>query len=310
MRILTVMSVCLAGFTPANAFAEYRVLAVGIDKLVIVKPDGAVEWEMPWKGGTHDLHVLDNGNIMAIRNAHEVVEVDRKTKAEVWSYNAAKSNGNSGKPVEVHAIQPLPDGAVMIAESGPGRIIEVDRSGKLLKSTALVVSKPDPHRDTRLARKLDNGNYLVSHEGDGVIREYSGKDGKVVWEFPVPMFGKEPKPGHGPEAFGNQAFSAIRLKNGNTLIGSGNGHAILEVTPEKKIVWEVHQNDLQGVTLAWVTTLTVLPNGHLVIGNCHAGPGQPQLVEIERDSRHVVWTFDQFDLLGNDLTNSVLLGKM
>ncbi len=298
---------CVAGAT--CAIAQHRVLAVGNDKLVIVKPDGEVEWEMPWKGGTHDLHVLDNGNIMAIRNAREVVEIDRATKQDVWSYNAAESNGNSGKPVEVHAIQPLAGGKVMIAESGPGRIIEVDRTGKLLKSTALVVSKPDAHRDTRIARKLDNGNYLVSHEGDGVIKEYSGDDGKVVWEYPVPMFGKEPKPGHGPDAFGNQAFSAIRLKNGNTLIGTGNGHSILEVTPDKKIIWEVHQNDLQGITLAWVTTLDVLPNGHLVIGNCHAGPGQPQIVEIERDSRHVIWAFDQFELLGNDLTNSVILKK-
>lgn len=304
MRALLLSVAILLAALPA--FAQHRVLAVGNDKLMVISADGKVDWEMPWKSGTHDLHVLENGNYLAVRDAHVVVEIDPKTKQDVWTYNAAESNGNSGKPLEIHAIQPLPGESVMIAESGPGRIIEIDRAGKLLKSVKLTVDNPNPHRDTRLARKLDNGHYLVCHEGDGVVREYDG-DGKVVWDFPVPLFGHERADGHGPEAFGNQAFSAIRLKNGNTLIGAGNGHALLEVAPDKKIVWEVHQKDLVGITLAWITNVTVLPNDHIVFGNCHAGPGQPQIIEIEHDSRHVLWKFDHFDILGNDLTNSVLL---
>ncbi|GMW03057.1 MAG: hypothetical protein AMXMBFR84_41930 [Candidatus Hydrogenedentota bacterium] len=290
-----------------RANAEHTVLAAGNGKLVEVAPNGSIDWEMPWPGGLHDLHVLENGNILTVRNAKEVVEIEKASKSVVWSYNAAESNGNSGKAMEIHAIQPLPGGQIMIAESGPGRIIEIDREGTLLKNTALKVSKPDAHRDTRLARKLANGNYLVCHEGDGIVREYSGDDDSVVWEFPVPLFGKEPKPGHGPEAFGNQVFSALRLNNGNTLIGTGNGHSILEVAEDKTIVWELHQNDLPGITFAWITTLEVLPNGHIVIGNCHAGPGQPQIVEIEPKTQKVMWTFDLFELLGNDLTNSTLL---
>ena len=47
-------------------------------------------------------------------------------------------------------------------------------------------------------------------------------------------------------------------------------NSVLEVTPERKIVWELHQHDLPSITLAWVTTLEVLPNGNYVIGNCHA----------------------------------------
>ena len=288
------------------ALAQHRVLSVGNDKLVVVERDGAVSWEMPWKGGTHDLHVLPNGHYLAVRFAKEVVEVDPATKAEVWTYNAATANGNTGKPIEIHAIQPLPNDAIMIAESGPARIIEVDRAGKLLAEITLKVDKPHPHRDTRLARKLDNGHYLVCHEGDGVIREYDAASA-VVWEFPVPLFGKAPAPGHGPEAFGNQAFSAIRLPNGNTLIGTGNGHSLLEVTPAKEIAWALHQGDLPGITLAWITNLTRLPNGNIAFGNCHAGPDAPQIIEIAPRSTKVLWKFHDFPLLGNDLTNSVLL---
>jgi len=289
-----------------TANAQHRVLVQGNDRLAMVGEDGAIDWEMKWPL-IHDIHMLPTGNILTVRDMHIVTEIDVATKHVVWSYDSAKENGNAGQRVEVHAIQPLADGTVMIAESGPGRIIEIDRSGKLLKETKLKLDRPDPHRDTRLARKIANGNYLACHEGDGVVREYGGTTGAVVWEYPVPMFGREPAPGHGPEAYGNQAFSAVRLPNGNTLIGTGNGHSVIEVTPEKEIVWELHQRDLPGIVFAWVTTLDVLPNGHYVIGNCHAGPGQPLLVEIDPKTRKVLWTFDRFDDFGNSVSNTQLV---
>ncbi len=306
MRTMMLLATVLAMLINVEARAEHRVLVQGNDRLAMVSASGKIDWEMKWPL-VHDLHLLPNGHILTVRDMHVVVEIDPATKAIVWSYDSAASNGNAGRPVEAHAIQPLAGDAVMIAESGPARIIEVDRSGKLLKTVKLVVDHPMTHRDTRLARKIANGNYLVCHEGDGAVREYDGKDGHVVWDFPVPLFGHGPKDGHGPEAFGNQAFSAVRLANGNTLIGTGNGHAVLEVTPERKIVWELHQNDLPNIVFAWVTTLEVLPNGNYVIGNCHAGPGQPLLVEIEPKSRKVVWTFDQFEAFGNAVSNTVLM---
>lgn len=289
-----------------SAAAQHRVLTVGDGALYLFRPDGEVVWTMPWRG-IHDLHALDTGSILTVKDFKTVVEIDPGTREIVWSYDAANSNGNTGNPIEIHAIQPLANGRIMIAESGPGRIIEIERDGTLVKEVKLKLDHPAVHRDTRLARKIANGNYLVAHEGDGVVREYDGTTGDVVWEFPVPLFDNKRKDGHGPEAFGNQCFSAIRLPNGNTLIGTGNGHSVIEVTAEKKIVWALLQNDLPGITLAWVTTLELLPNGNLVIGNCHAGPDQPQIIEINRQTKQVVWTFDNFDLLGNSVTNSIIL---
>ena len=282
----------------------HRVLLQGNGRLAVWE-GGEETWEMKW-GGIHDLHALPNGNYMVQRAMREVVEIDPKTKEVVWSYDSSKANGNEGKRVEVHAFQPLKDGVVKIVESGPARIIEVNREGKILKEIKMKVDHPHPHRDTRLVRKLENGNYLVCHEGDGAVREYDGV-GKVVWEYAVPLFGKKPKGGHGPEAWGNQTFGVVRLKSGNTLISTGNGHAVIEVTPEKKIVWQLKQNDLEGIKFAWVTTLEVLPNGNYVIGNCHAGPGQPLLVELEPKTKKVVWQLDEFEKYGNSVPNSVLL---
>ncbi len=302
------LSVCLAAasssFSSVTA-AGHQVIMQGNDMLAIVEADGSIGWEMPW-GGIHDLHVLDNGNVMVQQQMTKVVEIDRNSKEIVWSYDSATSHGNEGKRIEVHAFQPLANGNVMIAESGAARIIEVDRGGNISKEIQLIVDHPNAHTDTRLARKIANGNYLVSHEGDGKIREYDG-EGTVVWEYKVPLFGRTPKDGHGPEAFGNKAFCALRLASGNTLIATGNGHSVIEVNHDKEVVWQLHQHDLPGITLAWVTTLEVLPNGNYVIGNCHAGPGNPLLVEIEPNTKKVAWTFDEFDRFGNSASNSQLL---
>ncbi|NBW87235.1 MAG: hypothetical protein EBR23_10525, partial [Planctomycetia bacterium] len=151
--------------------------------LAAVDADGAVEWRMP-NGAIHDLHLLPDGHMLFQDGWTRIVEVDAD-RNKVWEYDA-KQGGNAGRPVEVHAFQRLPDGATMIVESGPARIIEVDREGKIRTQLKLVVNSPHPHADTRNARKTESGTYLVAHERDGVIREYDA-DGKVIWEYDVPL---------------------------------------------------------------------------------------------------------------------------
>jgi hypothetical protein len=271
--------------------------------VAIVNAKGDIEWEYP-AGPIHDLQVLPGGNFLFQTSYQHIVEVSPDKKV-VWSYDASKMNGNEGKKVEVHAFQRLADGNTMIVESGPARILEVDKDGKIQKELKLVVKHPSTHSDTRNARKLENGHYLVAHENDGTVREYDEK-GAVVWEYEVPLFDQKPAGGHGPEAFGNHIYSALRLPGGNTLIATGNGHSVIEVTPEKQIVWHLKQDELPGIKLAWVSTLQVLKNGNIVFGNCHAGPENPQIIEVTRDKK-VVWSFKDFKNFGNSLPVSRLL---
>ncbi len=281
---LTALAVaCVAFPMPAEQTGAGRRLLEADDskqRLAIVAADNSLEWELK-VGAIHDAAVLPNGNILLQQGWQKVVEVT-PSKKTVWEYDAGKMNGNEGKRVEVHAFQRLDNGLTMIVESGPARI---------------KVNNPNAHSDTRLVRKLANGDYLVAHEADGTVRQYDPA-GKVIWEYEIPLFGKAPKGGHGPEGFGNSVFSAIRLPNGNTLIGGGNGHCVLELTPKKEIVWKVEQNDLPGITLAWVTRVERLPNGNTMIGNCHAGPDNPQFIEVTPDKK-VVWTFKDFTNFGN-----------
>jgi outer membrane protein assembly factor BamB len=292
------------GFATADQLARSFYAADSSKGLLArVEDSGEISWRYKI-GPLHDLHLLPNGNLLLQTSWTRIVELDPKDNRVVWEYDA-KTNGNENRKVEVHAFQRLAGGLTMIAESGPGRIIEVDREGKIQKEFPLKIEKPHVHHDTRLVRKLDDGHFLVCHENDGAVREYDAT-GRVVWDYQVPLFGKSRQDGHGPEAFGNQCFAAVRLKNGNTLISTGNGHGVIEVTPEKKIVWSVHQDDLPGIKLAWVTTLQVLKNSHIVLGNCHAGADHPQLIEITKDKK-VVWSFNNFKDFGNSLTNSIII---
>ncbi|MEZ6056486.1 MAG: PQQ-binding-like beta-propeller repeat protein [Planctomycetaceae bacterium] len=285
--------------------ARHKVLASDKGHLVQYDADGEVEWSIQGFGPVHRIQQLTDGHLLTQKNFQHLVELDEE-QSVVWEYNSSKQNGNDGKRVEVHAFQRLADGNTMIVENGIGRIIEVDRDGKIVHELKYQVKQLNAHRDVRQGRKLENGHYLLCHEADGRVTEYAS-DGKIVWDYNVPLFDREPKPGHGPEAWGNQVFNALRLKSGNTLIATGNGHAVIEVTPEKEIVWQLHQNDLEGITLAWTTTLEVLENGNIILGNCHAGPKNPQLIEVNL-KKEVVWTFRDFEELGDSTAASATVG--
>lgn len=304
-RLSLAMVLSLAGVVSAadEARPAYRVLAADRGKVAIVNAKGEVEWQIDNRHDVHDLHLLPNGNILFSTNATTVVEMTPEKKV-VWKYESKPKEGYKGG-VEVHAFQRLDKDVTMIAESGNRRIIEVDKDGKIVHEVPLTVERPSAHRDTRMVRKLENGHYLVCHESDGKVREYD-RAGKVVWTYALDLADRPRAPGHGPEGHGTEVFGAIRLPSGNTLIAGGNNNRVIEVNPEGKIVWSINHDELPGIRLAWVTTLQRLPNGNTIVGNCHAGPDNPQLFEVTPDKK-VVWTFKNFKTFGNGLAASQVL---
>jgi hypothetical protein len=297
--------VCLLAGGPA--FAEdavtHRVIAQDKGHVVILNSKGEVEWEVPCGYTSHDIAVLPDGNYLLHTGPTTVVEMTPEKKV-VWKHESKPKEGNKGG-VEIHSFQRLANGLTLISESGNQRLIEVDKDDKIVKEIPFTVKHSSAHKDTRLVRKLENGHYLVCHEADGVVREYDDT-GKTVWEHKLDLAGRPAAGGHGPEGHGTDVFGAIRLDNGNTMIAAGNGNRVFEVTPEGKTVWSIEHDELPGITLAWVTTLELLPNGNLIIGNCHAGAENPQLIEVTREKK-VVWTLKDFKNLGNSTAAAQVL---
>ena len=288
----------------AEGEADWKILAQDKGHAVVLNAKGEVEWEVPVKHTSHDIALLPNGNYPAAHERHhdrgnDAGQEDR-LEARIQAHRPAT------RACRFTPSSACPTATRWSSESGNARIIEVDKDDKIVKEFPLTVEHPSTHSDTRLVRKLDNGHYLVAHENDGTVREYD-ENGKVVWSYKLDLAGRPASPGHGPEGHGDHVYSAYRLPNGNTLIGGGNNNRVIEVTPEGKTVWSIDQKELPGITLAWVTMLEVLPNGNIVIGNCHAGPENPQLIEVTRDKK-VVWTFKDFKNLGNSTAATQVLG--
>ena len=273
----------------ATAEAERLVLVAasyGKNIVAICDADGDVLWSHETGGpatghaGHHDVQLLSNANILYHDSWTELTEVSLD-KRVVWKYDSATMNGNQGKAVSVHAFARLPDGLTMITESGVGRIIEIDTGGQIVHHLSL---KKGGTQSTRLVRITPGGNYLVCSERPGVVTEYN-REGEIVWDYLIKT----------------RVYGAIRLRNGNTLIASGDGNSVVEVTPDKNVVWEI-KGKVAGtdVELNWMTCLRELSNGNFAVGNCHAGPDNPQIFEIDR-AKNIVWEFGEFELVGNGL---------
>lgn len=276
---------CLAVVLSATQFAQaddavrHSFLGVGkANRAVIVGEDGSIEWKVDLPAS--DGWVLPSGNVLlALYGTKEfpnggAVEIDRKTKEIVFAYK--------GQQKETSTVQPLADGTFLLAELGPEpRALVINRDGKVLKTTPLQCQKQNAHMQTRMLRRLPNGNYIAPHLLDFAVKEYDPNTGKVLKTFPTDDRGRAKR---------DWPFTAIRLENGNTLIGCTNGNRVIEVNADGKIVWSVTNDDLGEKLLDDACGVQRLPNGNTVVTSYHAKGDAVKLLEITRDKK-VVWRY-------------------
>lgn len=272
LRFLSLTAALLAAVfvSPATAAdpVKHAFLATGAETFIIDE-SGKVTWKYPQS--SRDGWVLDSGNVLLALSKGKafpggaVVEVDKEGKT-VFEFKGSQS--------EVNTVQPLGDGKVLLTEAGDKpRVLEVGRDGKVIAEVPLTAQTKDHHLQTRMTRKLANGNYLVPQLLDRVVREYDPK-GKIVWEVKTP---------HMP-------FTAIRLPDGNTLIGCTLGNLVIEVDKDGKEVWRVTNDDLPNKPINDACGVQRLANGNTVITSHHATAKQVKLTEVTREKK-VVWTY-------------------
>jgi outer membrane protein assembly factor BamB len=229
--------------------------------------DGTILWEFPH--ASRDGWVLPNGNVLLALNKSAkypnggVAEVTRAGKI-VFDFQGTQS--------EVNTVQEVGRDRILLTEAGEHpRLLEIDRKGNIHKDVPLQAQTKDHHLQTRMSRKLKNGNYLVPQLLDQVVREYTPQ-GKIVWEAKTPHW----------------AFTAIRLDNGNTLTGCTLGDLTVEFDKKGKIVWQVTNDELEGHPFNDCCGVQRLPNGNTVITSHHAQGNEVKLTEITREKK-IVW---------------------
>ena len=234
---------------------------------------GKVQWEYDGATNCNDLWVLPNGNLL-FNTGHGVKEVT-PAKAVVFDYESASeiyacqrlTNGNTfigecdaGRLLEVDPagkivkeVRLLPRGAdgghgymrnarqldnghYLVAHYGLDVVREYDAGGKMIRE---IPAPGHPHSVVR----LPNGNTLIScGDAPGGARVFEvDAGGKTVWQV------------QGDELPGvSLRFMAglERLPNGNTLMANWLGHRhqsgqtadLIEVTPDKRVVWTFGHN--------------------------------------------------------------------
>jgi hypothetical protein len=148
-----------------------------------------------------------------------------------------------------------------------------------------VVLEPETdnaHMQTRMARQLRNGNYLVPHLLAFAIKEYA-PDGRVVRTYKTDIEALGGRPAE------NWPFTAIRLDNGNTVASLTHGNKVIEMDPQGQVVWKVTNEDAGGLFKDPCGSQR-LANGNTVIGSHGANTGI-SMVEVTPQNK-IVWTSD------------------
>ena len=238
----------------------------------ILDEAGEVAWST--RKGARDGYVLDNGHVL-IAWAKEAVEFDKDRKP-VWSYKLDPSNG------EISTAVRLDNGNTLVTELGKNpRLIEVAKDGEIKVEVKLQPETNNVHMQTRMARKLENGNYLVPHLLGFAVKEYT-TDGKVVAEF------KTDSEHFGGRKAKNWPFTAIRTPQGTTVVGCTYGNRVVEFDKQGKIVWELTNKDVGGI-IKDACGVQRLSNGNTVIA-CYGKKKGVKLFEVNKN-KQVVWQY-------------------
>jgi len=278
---------------PGKGLAQHPMLYVGENytKMFLVN-DGNVVWTYQTGPGYEydDAWMLSNGNILFTRMQY-VAEITPDKKV-VWRYDCDNSKSTNHtevhtcQPIGLDKVMFVVNGLpprLMIANTKTGAL-EVNhelpygqtvdtknihgqfrRARYTAQGTYLLsylsenkVVELDknfnevwryPVRSAWAAVRLKNGNTLITDEHDSLTREVN-RTGETVWEFKSSELPETSRLVQAPQ-------TCTRLANGNTIFcsrgGSGKGPQLVEITPDKKMVWVLQDwQDLGDATAVQV----------------------------------------------------------
>jgi hypothetical protein len=264
---------------PGKGMAQHPMLffGEGYNKLMIINK-GKIIWSYQTGGGWEydDAWMLSNGNILITRMQY-IAEINPGKKV-VWRYDAPEGT-------EIHTCQPIGQDKVLFILNGlPPKLMVVNIKTNVVEvEHALPLPGMDHrwvHGEFRRVRYTAQGTYLVPFLEMNRVVEYD-KDFNEIWSYDVPT-----------------PWAAIRLKNGNTLITDEHDVTTFEVTPDKKIVWQISPADIPAeYRYENSQSATRLANGDTILCSRGGSNQGPQLVEVTRDKK-VVWVLQDWTHFG------------
>lgn len=214
----------------SNGCADNRVL--------LVNPQGHIVWQYGQAGVTgsgpnqlntpvqntflpsHHVLITDQGN-------QRVIEVTFGKKI-VWQYGTTGVSGCGANQLNnPNSAELLANGHILIADENNNRVIEVTRDHHIVWSYGNCTSS-SPLSGAAFASRLSDGDTLITDSNNSRIVEVDA-NGNPVWEYFTNM-----QPGSLTQPFPTRA---VRLRNGNTLISNQFDDEVIEVNPQKQVVF-------------------------------------------------------------------------
>lgn len=203
------------------------------NRVIVVDQSGKIVWQYGQAGvtgaGPNQLNVpvfaiqLPNRNILIVdQGNNRVIEVNRFTKAIVWSFGGL-SNPNSAEL--------LANGHILIADENDNRVIEITRAGDI------VWAYTEGIKFAAFASRLRNGDTLIVDSGHARVLEVT-EDKHLVSEYftnTAPNSASAPLP-----------TNAVRLANGNTEIADQFNNRAIIINANKQVVFQYGITNFPG----------------------------------------------------------------
>ncbi len=255
----------------ATAGDKLLVSGCGIRDLNIIdKKTKTIEWTHRLAPGEecNDAEITKKGEVLyAYKKGARLIT--RKEQAVVWDFRALPGE-------EVFTATQLKNGNYIVAACGhPSRIIELNTKGDTVRIIRFDTGIKSVHGQFRQVLPTPRGTFLIALMAKGEVIEMDDK-GTVLKRVAV----------------GGSPFSVKIIKNGNWLVGCGDGHTIKEIDPvAQQVVSTIDNSVLTETQLLFVAEVTRLKNGHTLIANWEGHTKdtvQYKIIEIDQKNK-VVW---------------------
>jgi len=224
---------------------------------------------------------------------HKIFEIDQKGN-KIWELIGL---------AQPHEILELPNGHLLIADTGYDRVIEIDYPNKNI----IWEWKPELINWSEVNSIWDSNHYynnpLVfdwTHLNDVEFKEYGtwnaclisirNFDMIVEINYTAEMNGPSNNPNniiwyygdYGNHSLLNHQHNPDYLSNGNIIIADSENNRILEINyTTKEVVWNYQDN------LDWPRDADELPNGNLLVTDSLHN----RIIEIDKNTKEIVWKY-------------------
>ena len=194
----------------------------------------------------------------------------------LWRSAATDAVGYTSVQVYPETLAETPV-RLLVAEGAGKRLLEyrfdpwADPALQIERQIPLQTTANEPGEMVAIARRLENGHYLVCHPGEGAVKQYDTK-GNVLQTIAAPG-----------------AYHAVRLSDGGTLISCGKMGKLIKVDGKGKTIWQLSAKDVPEAGLETVGQIQVMVNGDVVVANrSQSRVGRYVLFRVNAE-KTVVW---------------------